>query len=98
LCDGITMDFKGNIYVSDLAAKGIGIIEAGNKSYKLLVTDSRLLWPDGLCFGMDGKLYFFNNASKLHDSGASLAPASASTPEANYLFRLATPASGRVGD
>jgi sugar lactone lactonase YvrE len=98
LCNGITLDSKNNIYVSDLAAKGIGMIAAGTKQYSHLITDPRLLWPDGLCFGTDGKLYFFNNASKLYHAGASIASLESTPPAANYLFRIQTPASGRVGD
>lgn len=98
LCNGITIDSKNNIYISDLAAKGIGMIKADNKEYELLITDPRLLWPDGLCFGTDGKLYFYNNAAKLYTVGASPAQQGAGSFTTNYLFRLATPASGRVGD
>ncbi|TLD68491.1 hypothetical protein FEM03_22575 [Phragmitibacter flavus] len=98
LCNGITIDAKNNIYVSDLAAKSIGMITAGSKQYTHLITDPRLLWPDGLCFGTDGKLYFFNNASKLYNVGAAIAPLGSPPPATNYLFRIQTPASGRVGD
>jgi sugar lactone lactonase YvrE len=94
--DGMSMDSKGNIYVSDLAAKGIGMISAGKKDYRILAAEPRLLWPGGLCFGADGWLYFFTNAARTRPPvslGGPLPP-----PGMNYLFRLETPASGRVGD
>jgi sugar lactone lactonase YvrE len=96
LCAGITLDGKGNIYVSDLMGKAIGIIAAGSKEYRIHVTDPRFLWPDGLCFGADGNLYFYSNVLKATPSS----PRGAITPtaETNYLFRVRTPASGRVGD
>lgn len=98
VCAGISLDSKGNVYVSDLGAKGIGMIAAGSKQYRLLATDSRLIWPDGLGFGTDGKLYFFTNVRK----GRAVEPASSmlgpELPTTNYLFRLQTPGSGRVGD
>jgi len=97
LCDGITLDSKGNVYVSDLAGKAIGMIAAGTRQYSVLVTDPRLLWPDGLCFGPDGKLLFFNNSRKAVPLGGR-PPAATDVPATNYLFRLQTPASGRVGD
>jgi len=97
LCDGITLDSKGNVYLSDLAGKAIGMISAGSKEYSVLVTDPRLLWPDGLCFGADGRLVFYNNSRK----ASPTAGPSVASPEVlatNYLFRLQTPGSGRVGD
>lgn len=98
LCDSISIDAKGNIYVADIAAKGIGMIAAGNREYRLLVRDPRLLWPDGLCFGVDGKLYFFNNARKAQSITGALGVVGELAPAPNYLFRIRTPASGRVGD
>ena len=98
--DGMSMDNKGNIYVSDLAAKGIGMISAGKKDYRILAAEPRLLWPGGLCFGADGWLYFFTNTARTKPaSRPSLgAPGPLEPPGMNYLFRLETPASGRVGD
>lgn len=95
LCAGITMDFKGNIYVSDLSQKAIGVIQAGTKKYQILVSDPRFLWPGGLCFGNDGRLYFYTNASRTR---ATTGTNRLQSPVANYLFRVQTPASGRVGD
>lgn len=99
LCDGITLDNKGNIYVSDLSAKAIGMISAGSKEYRILATDPRFLWPDGLCFGADGRLYFFTNATKAIPPSVrgTLSTVPGEQPT-NYLFRLQTPGSGRVGD
>lgn len=98
LCDGITIDNKGNIYVSDLSSKAIGMIAAGTKEYRVLATDPRFLWPDGLCFGADGRLYFFTNTGKAAPPPSlGTVPAAGESPT-NYLFRLQTPASGKVGD
>lgn len=97
ICDGITLDSKGNVYVSDLAAKAIGMIVSDTRQYRILVTDPRLLWPDGLCFGVDGRLCFFTNAAKTKSmNGRRSAPAE--NQETNYLFHIETQASGRVGD
>ncbi len=94
LCAGITLDSKNNIYVADLGSKAIGMIAAGTKQYRIIASDPRFLWPNGLCFGVDGRLYFFSNARNARPSGAK----TTSEPPSNLLFRLQTPASGRVGD
>lgn len=95
LCAGITLDSKNNIYVADLAGKAIGMITAGTKQYRILASDPRFLWPDGLCFGVDGRLYFFSNSRNARPvNGAK----TATERPSNHLFRLQTPASGRVGD
>ena len=98
LCDGITIDAKGNVYVSDLAGKAIGMIEAATKEYHILATDPRFLWPDGLCFGTNGQLCFFTNARRAAPASLMSATAKDGMGATNYLFRLQTPASGRVGD
>ena len=64
----ITLDNRGNVYVGDLSANGIGIIHANDKQYRAHVTDPRFIWPHGLCFGPDGEIYF--TASQLHLSAA----------------------------
>jgi hypothetical protein len=94
ICAGITLDSKGNVYVSDLANKAIGMIATGTRKYSILVSDPRFLWPDGLCFGADGRLYFYTNTRR---TANTLARRVNQVSQPNYLFRISTPASGRVG-
>ena len=86
----LAIDVKGNLYVGDPVGRSIGIIEVKERQYRPLVADARLLWPEGLTFGNDGKLYFFSPAKSPSTLGAGRAPIS--------LFRTRTPASGRAGD
>lgn len=56
-CDGITIDDRGNVYVTDFGADAIGVIDARTRAYRVLVRDPRLVWPDAFSFGPDGYLY-----------------------------------------
>lgn len=64
ICDSIVMDSKGNIFVSDIGNKAIGMISEKDRKYEIYVQHDQFLWPDGLSFGNDGLLYFY--ASQLH--------------------------------
>jgi sugar lactone lactonase YvrE len=66
VCDGISIDSRGNIYVSDIGRGAIGVIDVREKQYSIHISDPMLSWPDGPCFGTDGKLYFYTN--QLHRS------------------------------
>jgi hypothetical protein len=54
---GVTIDEAGNVYVTDVGARAIGVI-APDGAYRVLVQDDALLdWPDGLAVGDDGYVY-----------------------------------------
>lgn len=63
VCDGISVDNAGNVYVSDLQAQAVGVISP-ERAYRVLVKDPRISWPESFSFGPDGMLYFV--ASQLH--------------------------------
>jgi sugar lactone lactonase YvrE len=101
----ISIDNKGNIYVGDIEGRAIGVIDAEKRDYRVLTSDPRLVGPDGLCFGSDGKLYFFScsqfatQSSQSSRPSATLSTASSSSVE-HSLFRLRMKplAGGRAGD
>lgn len=66
---GITIDEAGNVYVTDVGARGIGVTSPDG-SYRVLVQDDVLLdWPDGLAVGDDG--YVYVAANKLYRNWVS---------------------------
>jgi len=68
-CAGITIDNAGNVYVTDVGARGIGVTSPDGH-YRLLVQDARLIdWPDGIAVGPGGYVYIAPNG--LYRSWAS---------------------------
>ena len=93
-CASLVLDSKGNLYIGDIESHSIGVIEAGAKPYHSLVTDRRLLWPDDLCFGIDGNLYFFSRTQP----APSINRDKATMMVEHSMFRLKPLAPGRPGD
>ncbi len=60
VCDGITMDKAGNIYVSDIGSNAVGVITP-DRIYRQLASDPQLSWPDAFALGPDGWLYVVAN-------------------------------------
>jgi sugar lactone lactonase YvrE len=56
LSDGLTMDLRDNIYISDMEHSAI-LTLGPDRTLKTLLKDPRLRWPDGFSFGPGGWLY-----------------------------------------
>jgi len=63
--DGIWMDRKQNIYLSNLQQDGVSRLTPGRK-LETMVTDRRLQWPDTFSEGPDGAIYV--TASHINES------------------------------
>jgi sugar lactone lactonase YvrE len=62
--DGSSMDVAGNIYISDVGANAVGVVDS-NGRYRILLQDDVLLsWPDAFSYSADGMLYVV--ANQLH--------------------------------
>ena len=93
ICDGISIDNAGNVYLGDLANNAIGVIGPDRK-YRVLFSDSRLSWIDAFSFGNDG--YLYTVANQLHRSAVLNGGESATKPP--YLILKFKPLSeGTVG-
>lgn len=92
--DGLTADNAGNIYVTDVNANAIGVIDSeGN--YRIIAQDEKLLsWPDGFAFGPGNEIYVTVN--QLHRSPALRGDGAAATPPF-YLVRFNALADGTPG-
>ncbi len=93
ISDGISMDDAGNIYITDVGANAVGVIDA-DRQYRILVQDPRLSWPDSFSFGADGKLYVV--ANQLHRSARLNAGTQTATPPFHVL-RFEPLAAGLTG-
>ena len=60
ICDGISIDKAGNIYLGDLANNAVGVIGT-DRRYRRLAADPRISWADAFSFAPDGRLYFVSN-------------------------------------
>ncbi|MFK5922941.1 MAG: L-dopachrome tautomerase-related protein [Verrucomicrobiota bacterium] len=94
IASSMSIDSKGNIYFADIQRHAITYISVADQRLHTLITDSRILWPDGLCFGTDGKLHFFT--SQLHRSAIFNAGKDRSQPPF-WVFKIKAKASGTVG-
>lgn len=88
--DGISIDYAGNIYVTDLQNNAIGVTTPDG-GYQILVRDNeRLIWPDGLSYGPDG--YFYVTVSQLHRwAGLNAGEETSETPFLVVRFRPLAP-------
>ncbi len=89
ICDGISVDNAGNIYLGDLANNAIGVIGA-DREYSVLISDPRLSWVDAFSFGDGGYLYAVIN--QLHRSAVLNGGEPATKPP--YLIVKFKPLSG----
>jgi sugar lactone lactonase YvrE len=56
LSDGIRLDKKGNIYITDIEHQGVYVVSPEGKGFTL-VKDQRIRWADGLSIAGDGYVY-----------------------------------------
>jgi sugar lactone lactonase YvrE len=83
--DGVSIDSEGNIYVTDIVMKAIGVTTPEGDYRVLIQDDEYLAWPDGISAGPDGWMYATVN--KLNRSAALNGGENVSKPP-YYLVRF----------
>jgi len=94
ICDGITIDGAGNIYITDITNNAIGVVSPEGKYRVLFKDDRKLLWPDGMSFAPDG--YVYATVNQLNLSPALNNGRNASNPPF-FIVRFRPLAKGAVG-
>ena len=93
ICDGITIDGAGNVYITSITNNAIGVVDETGE-YQILYQDDLLSWTDGMAFGADD--YIYVTVNQLHNSP----PLNNGNNDAEppfYLVRFPALASGTVG-
>ncbi len=53
---GLSIDYNGNIYSTNVESKEIGLITPDRKSH-VVASDPQMVWPDGISYSPDGYMY-----------------------------------------
>lgn len=94
ICDGITVDSAGNVYVTSITDNAIGVVDATG-AYQTLYQDNKLLsWTDGMAFSPDN--YIYVTVSQLQNS-PPLNNGKDDFKAPFYLVRFPALSSGKVG-
>ncbi|MGF1589374.1 MAG: L-dopachrome tautomerase-related protein [Pleurocapsa sp.] len=94
ICDGITIDNAGNVYITSITDNAIGVVDRTG-AYQTLYQDDKLLsWTDGMAFSSDDYVYVtvsqLQNSPPLNNGENDFQPPF-------YLVRFPALASGEVG-
>ncbi|WCM92312.1 major royal jelly family protein [Acidovorax sp. NCPPB 2350] len=54
---GLSIDTAGNLYLTEVGERAVGVIPADTRTYRRLASDPGMVWPDGVVYAQDGYLY-----------------------------------------
>jgi sugar lactone lactonase YvrE len=94
ICEGITVDGAGNVYITSITDHAIGVVDATG-AYQILYQDKKLLsWTNGMAFSPDD--YIYVTVSQLQNS-PPLNNGENEFKAPFYLVRFPSLSSGEVG-
>jgi sugar lactone lactonase YvrE len=94
ICDGITVDSEGNVYITSVTNYAIGVVDSTGE-YRNLYQDEKLLsWVNGMAFSDDNEIYV--TASQLQNSPPLNNGQNTAQPPF-YIVKFPALASGKVG-
>ena len=91
---GLSIDRAGNLYLTEVESKAVGIIPAADKTYRRFVSDPKMIWPDGLSYSPDG--YMYVSAAQISEV-ALFNGGEARNRAPYYIFRFKPVQPGRIG-
>lgn len=87
---GLTIDKAGNLYLTEVGERAIGVIPAASRSYRRLASAPGMVWPDGVVYAQDG--YMYTGAAQLPLAAAlNNGKAENAAPYLVYRFRPLAP-------
>lgn len=54
---GLSIDRKGNLYLTEVGERAVGIIPADTRRYRRFAAAPDMVWPDGVIYAPDGYMY-----------------------------------------
>jgi hypothetical protein len=96
---GMTIDANNNLYLTEVGNMTIGIIPPDTRQYRAYVSDSNMIWPDGVSYNSDG--YMYSGAAQLIQTGTfqdNATPKGTANNKAPYrIYRFKPEAAGTPG-
>ena len=91
---GLSIDTDGNLYLTEVETKAVGVIPATTRRYRRFAWNEQLIWPDGVSYAPDGYMY----VSAAQISLAALFNGGNGLNKAPYhIFRFKPLSPGRLG-
>ncbi|GAB5463305.1 L-dopachrome tautomerase-related protein [Hoeflea alexandrii] len=91
---GLGIDRAGNLYLTAVETTAVGVIPANTREYAEYASHPRLIWPDGVSYAADGKMYV--SAAQVSEA-AGFNGGEARNAAPYYIFRFPPLAPERFG-